>query len=351
MAGKKVNNLSELSSSKVAALSMIFEDCTNALVIYRETLKRIFKRSKNTTVPYVLYELQNLETTDKQVLNEDMTKMVKDMQEQATYNKLQNDSLYVKGIMEKLKEEIRERGSFDVLTKEIERIVTRRKEEEALFEECTTMKKTAMELRQTLANEKMSNEAERTRLRNILLDLKNENEKLKIVSDIEHKYSCKWNEAKCQQNSIRCKEEWRRLKKTLDDLHEREKIEEIVSTELITFLTQDIASIERKIEEWQRRYDREKKMYEKEICEVNIEIETRQKDLAELSQEYNEKKKFIDTYLAEKEALKKQKEHEEHVRGCAIRIQAFWRGVMVRRKLGPYRPEEKKKKRQLKSKK
>lgn len=58
MAEKKVNNLSELSSSKVAALSMIFEDCTNALVIYRETLKRIFKRSKNTTVPYVLYELQ-----------------------------------------------------------------------------------------------------------------------------------------------------------------------------------------------------------------------------------------------------------------------------------------------------
>lgn len=74
--------------------------------------------------------------------------------------------------MEELKEEIRERGSFDVLTKEIERIVTRRKEEEALFEECTAMKETAMELRQTLANEKMSNEAERTRLRNILLDLK-----------------------------------------------------------------------------------------------------------------------------------------------------------------------------------
>ncbi|XP_047348018.1 dynein regulatory complex protein 9 [Vespa velutina] len=274
MAEKKVNNLSELSSSKVAALSIIFEDCTNALVIYQKTLKQIFKRSKNTTVPYILYELENLETTDKQVLNEDMKKMIKDMQEQATYNKLHNDSLYIRRIMEELKEEIREYGSFDVLTKEIERIVTQRKKEETLFEEYTAMKKTAMELRQTIANEKMSNEAERTRLRNILLDLKNENEKLKIVNDIEHKYSCKWNEAKCQQNSIKCKDEWKRFKKTLDDLHEREKMEEIVFTELITFLIQDIASIEEKIEEWQKRYDQEKKMYEKEICEVNIEIET-----------------------------------------------------------------------------
>ncbi|KAI4494954.1 hypothetical protein M0804_001155 [Polistes exclamans] len=351
MAEKQVYNLSKPSPSEMAALSTIFEDCTNALVIYRETLKKVFKRSENTTVPYVLYELQNLETTDKQILNEDMKKMIKDMQEQATYTKLQNDSLYVRSIMEKLKEEIRERCSFDVLTKEIERIVTRRKEEETLFEECTAMKKTAMELRRTLANEKMSNEVERTRLRNILLDLKNENEKQKIVSDVEYKYSCKWNKAKCQQNLIKCEEEWKRLKKLLDDLHEREKIEQLISTELITFLMHDIASIEEKIEEWQKRYDREKKMYEEEIREVNIEIETRQKDIAELSQEYNKKQKFIDTYLAEKEAVKKQKEHEQHVRGCAIRIQAWWRGVMVCRKLGPYRPEEKKKKRQPKTKK
>lgn len=67
--------------------------------------------------------------------------------------------------------------------------------------------------------------------------------------------------------------------------------------------------------------------------------------------QYKEKQKFIDAYLAEKEALKKQKEHEQYVQECAIRIQALWRGVMVRRKLGPYRPEEKKKKRQLKTKK
>lgn len=67
--------------------------------------------------------------------------------------------------------------------------------------------------------------------------------------------------------------------------------------------------------------------------------------------QYRSNQEFIDTYLAEQEALRRRKEHEDHVRRSAIRMQAWWRGVMVRRKLGPYRPEEKKKKRAVKTKK
>lgn len=67
--------------------------------------------------------------------------------------------------------------------------------------------------------------------------------------------------------------------------------------------------------------------------------------------QYRRNQEFIDTYLAEKEALEKEKELQECMQKSAIKIQAWWRGVMVRRKLGPYRPMEKKKKRQGKAKK
>lgn len=69
------------------------------------------------------------------------------------------------------------------------------------------------------------------------------------------------------------------------------------------------------------------------------------------SLQYRRNQEFIDTYLAEKEALKREEEEKERARRSAIRIQAWWRGVMVRRKLGPYRPQEKKKKRPAKGKK
>lgn len=66
---------------------------------------------------------------------------------------------------------------------------------------------------------------------------------------------------------------------------------------------------------------------------------------------YENRQNFIDSYLAEKEAIRRQKEHEDYVKNCAIKIQSWWRGVMVRRKLGPYRPEDKRRKRQAKYKK
>jgi hypothetical protein len=67
--------------------------------------------------------------------------------------------------------------------------------------------------------------------------------------------------------------------------------------------------------------------------------------------QYARKQEFIDGCLADKEAVRKKREHEDYMRGRAIRIQAWWRGVMVRRKLGPYRPEDKKRKRPTKAKK
>lgn len=67
--------------------------------------------------------------------------------------------------------------------------------------------------------------------------------------------------------------------------------------------------------------------------------------------QYQCNQKFINTYLEEKEALEKEKEQWKHMQKSAIKIQAWWRGVMVRRKLGPYRLAEKKKKRPTKTKK
>ena len=67
--------------------------------------------------------------------------------------------------------------------------------------------------------------------------------------------------------------------------------------------------------------------------------------------QYKGRQDFIDSCIAEKEAARRKRELEDHICSCAVKIQAWWRGVMVRRKLGPYRPEDKRRKRQNKPKK
>lgn len=70
--------------------------------------------------------------------------------------------------MEGLKKEIREQGTFEILTKEIEKIVRREEKAEALLEEEEKVKRTVAELREIIAERKVANEQEKRRILNEL---------------------------------------------------------------------------------------------------------------------------------------------------------------------------------------
>ncbi|KYN03839.1 IQ domain-containing protein G, partial [Cyphomyrmex costatus] len=259
--------------------------------------------------------------------------------------------------IEDLKQEISEHGTIDVLTKEIEKITSEVEQEHLLIEKNESMQIIVAELRKAITDKKTANEKEEERLTKKLTLTRDEKEKLKLIKDMEMKYVRMWEAARREQYVLRYEVKMDELKKTLNDHCVRERNENHVNDVLTRYLTRRIALIESRIEQWQQKYDREKKMYEKEIRKVRNEIEDAQKYLEELTTEgryllqYRNNQEFIDTYLAEQEALRRQKEHEDHVRHSIIKMQSWWRGVMVRRKLGPYRSEEKKKKRPVKTKK
>lgn len=68
------------------------------------------------------------------------------------------------GIIQDLKREINEHGTIDVLTKEIEKITSREKQEHLLIEENERMQIIVAELRKTIADRKTANEREEERL-------------------------------------------------------------------------------------------------------------------------------------------------------------------------------------------
>lgn len=71
-----------------------------------------------------------------------------------------NYSLYVSDIIEKLKREISERGTIEVLSKEIEKITSREEQERFVSEENERKQTTLAELRKTIVDKKTSNEKE-----------------------------------------------------------------------------------------------------------------------------------------------------------------------------------------------
>ena len=74
---------------------------------------------------------------------------------------------------------------------------------------------------------------------------------------------------------------------------------------------------------------------------------TKANDLArlqELTQRYHDYSKVVQEDKDEKERLRKEAERELEEQKACTKIQAWWRGIMVRKQLGPYKPKKKGKK-------
>lgn len=172
-------------------------------------------------------------------------------------------SSYIRNIVEALIEEISERGTYKILSDEVEKITTRKKEEEALLAENERLEKLAVELQKTIAEEKIANDEEKKR---ILQELAEEQvldscgtrfqtfltmvtwhsktaqrslEKLELTADVELKYFTAWEEARCEQKALHWDMEIEKLEKTLNECRVREKNEERVHRERMKFLMQE----------------------------------------------------------------------------------------------------------------
>lgn len=92
---------------------------------------------------------------------------------------------------------------------------------------------------------------------------------------------------------------------------------------------------------WQKKYNDELtelknqiEIISKQINEIGIKMKNHQEI-------YLDRQKFIDEYLKQKAEEQKELEFKEKRINSAIKIQAWWRGVMVRKHLGPYRKKKK----------
>lgn len=88
-----------------------------------------------------------------------------------------------------------------------------------------------------------------------------------------------------------------------------------------------------------------------ELAELNEKIKNLSSAIFEVCKKHErhqdiwtKRQEYIDEYKERKERERREYEIEQNRINSAIKIQAWWRGVMVRRHLGPYRRKKKGKK-------
>ncbi|XP_046734603.1 dynein regulatory complex protein 9-like [Diprion similis] len=317
-----------------------------AAILQRNNLKKTA-----TNLNFVPTDVRYLDLIKSRLLYTSEERAIKDMETEAAFQKLTSDSTDLVNILENTVKELRSNGSFAVLTTIPKSLTDAQIEEYSILSKAEKNNEEVKRLRELIAQERITNESERKKSVEKLATLLREMEAQQAKGRASIAYVSAWEKARCEQNIARCQFAEKDLRRTLEKLETEEKNENRITRDIEVFLCDNIAENEELIVGWEKRHDRERTEYTNEIGRLEKKIKLERTALELLKKEHQVKQNFIDTYLAEKEADRKKKKLEEHVRRSTIKIQAWWRGVMVRQKFGPYRPEEKKKKRPAKCKK
>lgn len=167
-----------------------------------------------------------------------------------------------------------------------------------------------------------------------------ERDSVRLVEECRVRTVKRWEDTRCDQNAIMFHMLEQHLTKELKELDEATDDDRMINFHTERFLENSINDLLETIGQWDDR-----------ITQETDDLEISMQQLSERQFKFDKKKKhFEEMYSKHKQVIE---EFNEKMRiekelilmaKCSIKIQAWWRGVMVRKKLGPFKSKPKKKK-------
>ena len=124
-----------------------------------------------------------------------------------------------------------------------------------------------------------------------------------------------------------------RIRKLETDIEHEER----VTAEVESFLRDQHLELSSKMEEWTGRYEEDTRSKKAELESVRQDKADGQTLLQEKTKECKEVEQFVAKVKAEKERALQALELEARKEAGAVKLQAWWRGIMVRHCLGQFR--------------
>lgn len=177
-----------------------------------------------------------------------------------------------------------------------------------------------------------------------LFRLKTECENKEKTNRLEENMVKKWENARQEQVDAIFNHELKKLHQSRDNYEEKSERELIVINEIMAFYREKCKKLEESIESWQHRFETEKHDLDEQITHTEETIVDVKSKYESIRSCYETREKFIEEYYIEQKQLEAIRKIEQGQRAAAVHIQAWWRGMMVRKQLGPYRPKKKSKK-------
>ncbi|XP_051874848.1 dynein regulatory complex protein 9 isoform X1 [Pristis pectinata] len=197
-------------------------------------------------------------------------------------------------------------------------------------------------LRNHLQNLRKEKEAEQQNKNEMIAHLKDQVQEMKAKTSMEGKYMKRDAELQIQQTQKKCASEEHKLKEEVQLLKSKIDQETRVHLEIEKFLRQNQADLEEKLEFWMEKYDKDIEAKQSELISLKSSKTSNLQRLKEYSEKYLTYERVIIEDRVEKENECKRRTQEEKEFRSIIKLQSWWRGVMVRRGIGIYKNIKKK---------
>ncbi|XP_074070824.1 dynein regulatory complex protein 9 isoform X2 [Macrotis lagotis] len=254
-----------------------------------------------------------------------------------TLRKIQGDSGYASQILGDTKKEMESVGTFTSLLKALDR----EKEKKTNFCEIIAREEKARKQIKSLQKElydiKKDRQAEKRGRNEYIAHLKDQLQELKAKTNMESRYVKKNTNLQIAQTQKKCSKDEEALLEEIEKLKLKIDEEVQVHLEVEAFLKKEQQKLEEKLEYWMEKYDKDTEMKQNELNSLKSAKASDLATLQDLAKQIREFEQVITEDRLEKEKARKKIEQDELELKTVIKLQAWWRGTMVRRELGYFK--------------
>ncbi|OXB62083.1 hypothetical protein ASZ78_010488 [Callipepla squamata] len=256
--------------------------------------------------------------------------------------KIQADRQYVSDVITATMKKMEESGTFDSLIEANGREKAKKSNFNDVLIREDEGKKEIKSLQKQLQDVKKETEIELQNRDNVILYLKNELQEMEAKTAMQHCYVKKSTDLQVHQTQKKCSNAEDRLNKEVKDLKRKTDEEIRVHMEIENFLRHYYKKVKEKLEYWADKYENDMDAKDEELNALKA---SKAKNLEMLQRFASECWTFEETIIADraqKEAERRKGEQDALELKSILKLQAWWRGTMVRRNLGPYQNLRKK---------
>ncbi|XP_045668630.1 dynein regulatory complex protein 9 isoform X1 [Ursus americanus] len=251
--------------------------------------------------------------------------------------KIQMDRQFFSDIITNTMQELEESGTFTSLLKAL----GKERENKMHFYDIIAReekgKKQIRSLQKQLLNVKRERQAEVQSRNEYIAHLKDQLQEMKAKTNMENRYMKKNTELQIAQTQKKCNRTEELLLEEIEKLRLKTEEENRIHMEIEMFLRKEQQKLEEKLEFWMEKFDKDTEMKQNELNALKAARASDLAHLQDLAKTIREYEQVIVEDRIEKEKIRKKIEQDDLELKSIIKLQAWWRGTMVRKETGGFR--------------